>query len=220
MSGMLVDGFDATSRSVYEYNGCFYHGCPCYFPKKRTFVSQLRGDRSFQECYEATLAKKQKLEAEGFNVVTRWECDWVREMKSNEALKTFLDNRQTVTPLQPGDAFFGGRTNAVRLHRHITEGETIRYQDVTSLYPWVNKYAEYAVSHPKIITDVDHTDISQYFGLAKVTILPPENLLHPVLPWPSCGKLTFSLCRTCVEKEMHKSLLERSYVCTHTDSER
>ena len=222
LSGMLVDGFDATSRSVYEYNGCFYHGCPRCFPNKRGrgYVSQLRGDRTLQQCYEATLAKKQKLEAEGFNVVTRWECDWLREAKTNEVLKTFLDNRHAVTPLQPRDAFSGGRTNAVRLHHHVTEGETIRYQDVRSLYPWVNKYADYAVSHPKIITDVDHTDISQYFGLAKVTILPPENLLHPVLPWRSCGKLTFPLSRTCVENEMPKSLLERSYVCPHTDSQR
>ena len=120
--------------------------------------------------------------------MTRWECDWLREVKNNETLKT--------------------------------EGETIRYQDVTSLYPWVNKYAQYPVSHPKIITDVDHTDISQYFGLGKVTILPPENLLHPVLPWRSCGKLTFPLCRTCVENEMPEPLLERSYVCPHTDCQR
>ena len=55
-------------------------------------------------------------------------------------------------------------------------GEQIHYVDVTSLYPWVNKTALYPVGHPKILTNIDHTDISQYFGIAKVHVLLPSRV--------------------------------------------
>ena len=151
-----------------------------------------------------------------------WECDWKRESRQNQELKDFLASQDFVAPLQPRDAFFGGRTNAVTLHKTVDPNfdETIHYQDVTSLYPWVNKYAEYPVGHLEIHTNVAHTDITQYFGVAKVTLLPPYNLFHPVLPHHQEGKLTFPLCHTCVNQEMQKPLLERSSVCRHSVDER
>ena len=220
LEGELVDGYDASTRTVYEYNGCFFHGCPDCFPKNRvSTVSRLRSDRTMQECFKATLIKRKKLESAGYTVVTKWECQWLRDMKDNETLRSFVDRHLPISPLEPRDAFFGGRTNAVKLHHRVIEGETIRYQDVTSLYPWVNKYAEFPTGHPHIITGIEHTDMSEYFGVAKITIIPPFGLLHPVLPLRSGGKLTFPLCRTCVEMEMVKPLLERSCICPHSDAE-
>ena len=221
VSNLLVDGFDARTNTVYEFNACFYHGCPRCFPKTRYNVSRARGDRTFQECYEAAKAKRKTLVAAGYRVVTTWECDWERECKENADLAAFLVHHPVVEPLQSRDAFFGGRTNAVKLHhRGVEEGETIKYQDVTSLYPWVNKYGIYPIQHPRVISNVDHVDVSQYFGLAKVTVQPPYGLYHPVLPWRSRGKLTFPLCRTCVEEEMSKPLLDRCTVCPHTPEQR
>ena len=43
-------------------------------------------------------------------------------------------------PLDPRDAFFGGRTNAYQLYRHVEGDERILYYDFKSLYPYVNKY--------------------------------------------------------------------------------
>ena len=63
-------------------------------------------------------------------------------------------------------------------------------------------------------------DLSRYFGFAKCTVLPPHGLFHPVLPYRHAGKLTFPLCASCVTEEMSKPFLERTPVCTHTDSER
>ena len=64
-----------------------------------------------------------------------WECDWERDVKSNEDLKQFLESYEMVEPFNPRDAFFGGRTNAVCLHHVVNEdqGEQIKYVDVTSL---------------------------------------------------------------------------------------
>ena len=92
--------------------------------------------------------------------------------------------------------------------------------DVTSLYPTVNKYDEYPIGHPTIITHPEDQDIAHYFGLVKVDILPPRGLYHLVLPRRSLGKLTFPLCRSCVETEMAKPSLDRSHRCSHDDPDR
>ena len=75
------------------------------------------------------------------------------------------------------------------------------YFQFTSLYPWTQKTQKYPVGHPEIITkDFDMT-LASYFGIAKVKILPPRGLYHPVLPYRSNGKLKFPLCRTCADRE-------------------
>lgn len=70
------------------------------------------------------------------------------------------------------------------------------------------------VGHPKVLSGPQITlPLSSYFGFAKVTVLPPRQLYHPVLPARINGKLSFVLCRTCAEM----SNQER---CTHIDSQR
>lgn len=54
--------------------------------------------------------------------------------------------------------------------------------DFTSLKQVINKNTEYPVGHPEIIFQPEDTNIQIYFGIAKVTILPPEKLFHSVLP--------------------------------------
>ena len=60
----------------------------------------------------------------------------------------------------------------VKLQHEAASGEKIKYVDVTSMYPWVNKTQEYPIGHPKIITTNVNQDIHQYFGIAHVDILP------------------------------------------------
>lgn len=62
----------------------------------------------------------------------------------------------------------------------------------------------------------DRSNCSSTLGTALVDILPPYNLHHPVLPYRLKSKLTFPFCRTCVEEEMGKPLLETSCLCPHT----
>ena len=76
------------------------------------------------------------------------------------------------------------------------------------------------MGHPKIIRyDFDETQ-DAYFGVITVLILPPKDLLHPVLPvkikmGKEGEKLVFSLCRMCVEKSNYKI-----NSCDHSDIER
>ena len=94
--------------------------------------------------------------------------------------------------------------NADKLYRKAEDREKIKYVDFMSLYPTVNKYNCYPVGHP-IIDVFDFADIREYFGIAKVKILPPRDVYHLVLPVRSHGKLLFPLCRTCVETKNQDS---------------
>ena len=133
-----------------------------------------------------------------------------------EFLKTFSLSE----PLNPRDSFFGGTTNGVRLHCVAAAGDEIHYVDINSLYPYVNKTKTYPVGHPQISVTPEDQDFGSHFGIAKVKILPPPHLYHPVLPVHIDGKLMYPLCKNCVREELEKSWLTRTAVCTHTEDER
>lgn len=147
-----------------------------------------------------------------------WECQFNIEKMRNQELKAYLQANGCVDaePLDPRDAFFGGRTNCTKLYYEADTGneEKIRYLDVCSLYPWACKYGRFPVRHPEIITGDDcPQDLDRIDGVVKVTILPPQNLYHPVLPVRIRGKLFFPLCKICAEESNNMN-------CTHTPGQR
>ena len=163
----LVDGYDEQTRTVYEFHGCLWHGCPTCFPGRDKY-SKINRDRTFQEMYESTLAKENILRREGYTLVVIWECQWDRKVKYDPTLQSFLSSLQLVEPLEPRDTFFGGWTNATTLYYRAdsTIGEQVRNVDVTSLYPFINATGEYPVGHPNIITH------------------PPTQIFLVSLAWP------------------------------------
>ena len=216
----FVDGFNPATNTVYEFNGCFWHGCRTCYSNNRHCKHATNPDRTMEELFRATMAKEEALRTAGYKVSVMWECQWDELCKTNPFVKNFVSTLSLVEPLQPRQAFFGGRTGAVALHAVAEEGEEIRYVDVTSLYPWVNKNATYPIGHPSIFTNPRSQDIEDYFGLATIDIVPPADLFHPVLPVRSNKKLTFPLCSTCVKIEQSNAMLLRSSSCSHTPEER
>ena len=144
------------------------------------------------------------------NLVEIWEHEWDRLCKEEE-VKEFIKSNEIKEPLSPRDAFFGGRTEAIKLYHEVKGDEKIKYYDYTSLYPYVQKYCEYPIGHPEIITE-NFKDLSNYFGFVKCKIIPPKKLFFPVLPARINGKLLFALCAICAENK-HDN-------CRHSDDER
>lgn len=215
-----VDGYHAPSNTVYEYHGCFYHGCPKCTSTQRQKKRNCHPDRPIDKVYEATCLKTAILRDAGYTVIEKWGCEFAEQKKTDPELQAFLEKFEMVPPLEPRDAFFGGRTGATTLYAKTSQGEDISYQDFTSLYPWVNKYGTYPVRFPEIIYNPADQNIFHYFGIAQVDILAPERLFLPVLPIREGGKLTFPLCRSCVREEMAKQLPEWSNMCGHTREQR
>jgi alpha-acetolactate decarboxylase len=55
-----------------------------------------------------------------------------------------------INPLEPRNAFYGGRTEAFTLFQ---KDQDISYVDVTSLYPYINKTGKIPIGHPEIVTE-------------------------------------------------------------------
>jgi len=74
-----VDGLDEQSKTVYEFNGCLWHGCPTCLKNR----SDLMFDRetSADEAYQSTLDRQRYLEDLGYTVVSKWECQLKAELK-------------------------------------------------------------------------------------------------------------------------------------------
>ena len=217
-----VDGFSevGNNKTIWEYFGCYFHGCPeCTGKSKRQATSWGVDDISFTQRYAMTIDRKMKLIEMGYKVECIWEheCDiQFRLLPQNE--KDYLEGLDFVDRLCMRDSFFGGRTNAIRLYAEADEQTTIKYYDVTSLYPFINKGSEYPLGHPTIITS-NFKDVSEYFGIALVKVTPPNDLFFPVLPYRCCGKLKFPLCARCADLELLDSCTctreQRSWVGTY-----
>ena len=214
-------GFDAMTQTVYEFDGCFWHGCPTCFPQRHESHPRLFG-RTMDNVFALRQEKHDLLRQCGYLVRSIWECEWSRRRAADPAFQTFLQSHQTPHPLDLRDAFFGGRINAYQLYRCMEGDERILYYDFKSLYPYVNKYWCYPIGHPQVISQPPvEQGLDAYYRLVCCTILPPTNLLHPVLPYRCTQKLAFPLCATCVRQYMDVPLLDKHVDdCHHTDAQR
>ncbi|XP_035981580.1 uncharacterized protein LOC118556952 [Fundulus heteroclitus] len=209
-----IDGY-AEVRGVkiaFEFNGCFFHGCPTCFPPDQ--ICPLRRV-CFETFHSATMERARLLQSVyGVQLEVIWEHDWILMKDSHPGLKRFLQSFNAPEPLSPRNALYGGRTCALRLRYTAGEEESVHYVDFTSLYPYVNANCPYPLGHPKIIYK-DFDDPRSYFGFIRATVFPPRGLFFPVLPYKtSTGKLVFTLCRACAEMNYQAG------PCNHTDRER
>mmetsp|Transcript_12651 Transcript_12651/g.16301 ORF Transcript_12651/g.16301 Transcript_12651/m.16301 type:complete len:1243 (-) Transcript_12651:1394-5122(-) len=202
-----VDGYCEATNTVYQFQGCFFHGCPkCYEPTKynpfktTTWVTADGIEKTRQvrmgELYAYTVTAKDKLKRKGYNFVEIWECEfnqlakkWNLDLQNPEILH--------MAPLLPRDAYFGGRTNAVKLYYACEANERIHYIDATSMYPSVmsDENNFYPVGPPTVLKkDRDvFLPIDELMGLQKCRVVPPANLYHPLLPSrKDSGKILFS----------------------------
>ena len=204
-----------------EFLGCYFHFCGCLNHNADDVINPRTGQTS-RELRALTQRKLQDLEERGMKVISIWEHEFDDWLKRDADARAFVDNLDIVERLNPRDSLMGGRTNGFVLYKQLPPGTKGRYVDFTSLYPFVNKTCKYPVGHPEIISS-DFADISSYFGIAKVKVLAPRKILHGVLGYRSGGKLTFPLCRTCVDNMKQDPCKctdkERSFVGTYCTPE-
>ena len=71
-----TDGYCKETKTVYEFLGCWYHGCPeCYSPEKTHSWKQV----PMKELYQEFIKRKEVFEKNGFIMIYKWECKWNKE---------------------------------------------------------------------------------------------------------------------------------------------
>ena len=202
-----VDGYDPVTNTAYEFLGCVFHACKnCY--SLNTFNTYLQ--KYNYQINERDMQRRNYLRTK-VNLVEIKECEWEKLIKDDISVKYFVEKTKIKPPINAREALFGGRTNAFKLYHKVKNNEKIKYIDINSLYPSVQFYCEYPIDHPEILTN-NFTAIENYFGLAKIDILPPQDLLIPVLPLKINGKLVFTLCFTCASEHIEQ--------CNHKEVDR
>ena len=201
--GRPVDGYveipkpdGSLERRIFQFHGDYFHQCPKHFP----VTADSKGNRN-----ERTQRISAIFRNAGYTVIEKWECEFRDELKSNPEVKAYFETHPTtrVAHLELRDALAGGRTSALRYHHKadLSKGEKIKVVDVISEYPNANLRGMYAYGHPAIYLEGDPEipPVNDWNGIIKCTVLPPRDLIIPVLPYKAQGKLMFPLCRTCVE---------------------
>ncbi|XP_071088813.1 uncharacterized protein [Haliotis cracherodii] len=149
-------------------------------------------------------------------IVTLWEHEFTKTQQEDSALRAFLQGPHCIhVPglLNPRYAFYGGRTDATRLCYEVQEGETIKYIDICSLYPYICKTGAFPTGHPTLLHQPPVDMLFELKDLIQCRVLPPKRLYPPLLPYRSGGKLLCPLCRMCADTRSDSP-------CEHTNEER
>src|SRR5207253_8563983 len=101
-----IDGWNEETGTVYQFHGCFWHGCPrCFDPDTINNKTQT----TMRTLYSKTQKRSENIK-QMYNLIEMWECDYKKLPERNINLE-----HEVITPLNPRDAFYGGRTNATKL---------------------------------------------------------------------------------------------------------
>ena len=217
-NNLYLDGYYKTHAGetvAIEYNSCYYHSHFC--PEGKNSSAPINGKPAHINRQE-TDNRIKFLESKLSKVIVMWDCVFRKEMKNNPLLKAFYDKfirSYKELRLKIRDGLYGGRTSAYRLIYECSLYEQILYVDFVSMYPAIQCKFKFPVKQPTrlvgfTLPTVEHfcTNIDDYLGMARIEVLPPDNLHIGVLPVRIGGTLVFPLCKTCAEFKQE--------VCNHT----
>ena len=68
-----VDGYNPETKTVFQYHGCFWHGCRKCFPYDRDRIID-RNDKTCEDLFKATKRRTGYLRKAGYRVVEAWAC--------------------------------------------------------------------------------------------------------------------------------------------------
>ena len=69
-----VDGYNPEKKVVFQYHGCYWHGCRKCYPYDRDRIID-RGDKSREDLYKATKRRTAYLRKAGYRVIEAWACE-------------------------------------------------------------------------------------------------------------------------------------------------
>jgi hypothetical protein len=192
--------------------GCYYHACTvCCGAVQKT----PKGELTFAERKERAQRKREFLEERGYEYIEIWGHEWSELKRTDLECQEIMKSFKLVPPMNVRDLVAGGRCEAFNLLKASEGDKKLCYLDVNSLYPAVclsSPSRPFPVGVPTIIR-AGFGELKDYFGICYVRVLPPQNLLLPVLQTKIDGQAHYTLCRACSGNPSDD-------LCSHSEKER
>ena len=90
-----------------KFYGCNWHGCPKCYIRDRDII--LNNGKSLAQRYRETILKAERLKELGFELLTKWSCEFKIDLYQNLDLKDYVSKLKIADPLNIRDAYYGGR---------------------------------------------------------------------------------------------------------------
>ena len=96
---------------VFDYLGCFWHGCLC-MPNRHKTIGNT--EQTMENRYEETMARLQKIKDAGYTVVSISGCEFRKLLRNTPGLENELCSHPYVknAPINIRDTLYEGRTEA------------------------------------------------------------------------------------------------------------
>jgi G:T-mismatch repair DNA endonuclease (very short patch repair protein) len=94
MKRLPVDGFCRDINTIYEFQGCIWHGHRCWMTKKHNGVNPVNR-KSLDDLYQRTQDKIQYIKDQGYNVVEMWECQMASQYRKRPGTESFYRKSKT-----------------------------------------------------------------------------------------------------------------------------
>ena len=78
VAGALVDGYHHETKTVFQFNGCYWHGCSKCFPHNRDekpILPNGKFGRSLNQKFKETIERRTAILEEKYTLVEMWECE-------------------------------------------------------------------------------------------------------------------------------------------------
>ncbi len=160
--GVVQNSCGVVTR-IYEFYGCWYHGCPavdCYGSCQQ---AKWCGEAAtFADKYEETIARM-ILIREAYPDAVIYEL-WSHDLKA--LLANEPDNVDFQGPLNPRLALYGGRVEVCNMLGHTDDPATAAaYIDVVSMYPSVQHTCKYPIGELKVLRNHTVADMTRSDGV-------------------------------------------------------
>lgn len=96
----IVDGMD-DNNTVYEFYGCYWHGCEKCFPRRNRLTAD--GFTTATEALQKTRERKKYIEDRNYVVVSKWECELKQELRQNQDMQRHFNETSIPEPINPRD---------------------------------------------------------------------------------------------------------------------
>ena len=184
----VVDGFDTTNKTVYEFNGCYFHGHDC---EMNTNDFNERVGVPMSVLFERTIERKHYLEDRGFTVVDIWECEYKQMRKTDKDLKLFrqnyiqgLDVRTTMTENEVLSKITEGEIfGVVECDIHVPEDKKDKFSEMCPIFKNVDIPFEAIDEHMQNFVEQNRLSKKPRRGLIGSMFGNKILLTTPLLRW-------------------------------------